>query len=365
MLADNSIKEISKQTGIDVEEVTSIVEDWATPLMRRGIVVKLSIKRWRATQRISKGDTGLNSKDSNWMEFSTNYLSLGKKFLLPVESLSLLNRIENRGRANLKECSYDTVWGHFVPYNSYAEWKERNEEIKKEYFELANEMSLNYNTLVSEVLEEYKKHAKILYDSIEVPLEKYDSFEKDYLNKIKESIISAEKFRASFEYECFYSFIPIPSEIQKDLLEVESLENQKEEVSKEREIRKIVIADTADLKSKYIDQFLESTVGGIRSMVARVIEDVRDGIDRNENNPTIGKSRTKLLKMIKKIRMLDFYDDAEIQDLLNKLQLDLNKDKEDRSEDEVVKTLIKLETSAKKNIRNLIGGGRFRMVEIE
>jgi len=365
MLSENTIKSISEKTGASKEQIVSIVEDWATPLMRRGIIVKLSIKRWRATQKIEHSDTGLNSEDSEWRRFSSQYLKLGKKVLLPFHALSSLNRIESRSRSNLKECSYDTVWGRFVPYNSYAEWRVRNEQIRDDYFLAADEMVKRYPELIEEVLDEYRQHAKTLFYSVEKREGPYEEFEKQYIDEIRSSIISAEQFRASFEYDLFFSFIPIPSEVQKNLLEAESLESEREEIGKEREIRKIVIEETAELKTKCIEQFLESTVGEIRGTVVRVIEEVKSGLDRGNDSPTIGKSRTKLLKMIKRIRMLDFYDDSEIQNLLARLENDLEKDKEDRSEDEVIKTLKELEFSAKKNVQNLIGEGRFSMVELD
>jgi hypothetical protein len=254
MILENAIEEIKNETGLDQDKVGTILQDWATPLMRKGIIVRLSIKRWRAVQNINNGDFGINSNDPEWEQFSNKYLKYGIKYLLPKETLQELSRVENKARRNLKEHSMETPWGDFVPFNSYFEWKEKNEEICKEYFELADRLTNEFPYLIQQVLDEYKKHARHIYNEKKLSIS-YEDFERQMLDDIMQSIIPANEFRATFVYNTLFFFIPIPSDVQKELLEFEKAslekektENELAEVRKERDIRKKIIEETAKLK---------------------------------------------------------------------------------------------------------------------
>lgn len=133
MLIDKSIKDIAEKTGLSTDDVRSTIYQWATPLMEKGIIVRLEIKRWRGTKRISPEELGIDENDSRWNEFK-EYMSLGVRNLLDRRTNNRINAIENRARKLLKDYSFETVWGHFVPCTMFSEWQDKDKEIQKDYF---------------------------------------------------------------------------------------------------------------------------------------------------------------------------------------------------------------------------------------
>jgi hypothetical protein len=368
-MLEEAIKEIIIETKLDSDKVHTILYDWATPLMRKGIIVKLSIKRWRARYPIQNYDLGFDEENDEWNEFSKNFLNFGSKYLLPKRILNEINKIENKARKNLENHSLDTIWGNFVPFSSYSEWKNKNEEIKKDFYNIAEKIYTDYPVLIKEVLSEYKKHSRTLYEKSNKKIS-YEEFEKRLIDSINLNIIPADQFKSSFIYEELFFFIPIPSDIQNDLYVKEKVEldrikinNEKEEVNKERQIRSKIIEETTKLKKDYIEKFLESTVGEIRNRIINIITEIKRGIEVNNESVSIGGNRKKLLSMIEKIKMLDFYDDVEVQRYINQLHNDLTKDKEDRSDNEIKVTLNDLENAAKSSVKKM-ALGRINLVEI-
>ena len=191
----------------------------------------------------------------------------------------------------------------------------------------------------------------------------YKEFEDDFIYRIRSEIISVDVFRASFKYEPFYFFIPLPSIIENDLLEKEKAMKDREDVGKEREkiwievdTHRRIMDEIAKQKSEQVEGFLSSTVGEIRKMIMNVIQEVRRGMALNEESILSDGTKKRLMSMIDKVRTLNFYDDEEMSRAMDQLQVDLDKDREYRSQNEILKSIEDLEKIAEYSINNIIGG---------
>ena len=63
-IEDKTIMVDGKEVG-----VKQFKNDWALALMSRGIIVRISISRWRAMAKLSVNDLGLKFVDSETSEF--------------------------------------------------------------------------------------------------------------------------------------------------------------------------------------------------------------------------------------------------------------------------------------------------------
>lgn len=361
MIIAQTVQEISRQTGLGTNEIHALIEDWAVPLMQRGIVVRLEIGRWRGTAKIDPEELGLaNIRDDDWYDFSKDYLKMGRKLIMPKEVMDRFARIEALARVNLERNSFDTIWGRFVPCTVFKEWREINENIKKQYFNVADEVLKDYDKIKEQVLEKYKIYARVLFEKSLSDLT-YDEFEKRLLKDIQNKMHSPESFRKSFEFETIYYFIPSITEVGEELKIAGEQEKEIQSIQKELEMKEFIQEETKKQKTELIEKFLESTVGKIREMILEIIGGVKEGIESGKSVSS-EKTRKKLIAMIDKIRILDFYNDEKIRDLIDKLQLDLEKDKEYRSDDEIMKSLEDLEIATRAGIGDLLKG-RINMLE--
>lgn len=317
------IDQISEERGIPRDRLKKNTEDWVSALMEKGVVVSLEIKRWRANSKVEADEIGIDGMRPSFIKYDEEYLNLGTKKLLPKSVLKEISSIESRARKNLKERSLDTPWGHFVPHTSFREWKEQNDVIRIDYFNKANEIASRWEELKEEVCQDYLEFVTSTYkDKIALATEEEKAEINAKISSLRSNfeaeIITAEKFREEFEYDCFYTYIPLPSVLKKDLLEREQIESEAEMNQKIRE-------EMYNNKSRYIEEFIEATAGAITETTERVLQEVRIAIGSDGQKEVNKRTKNKLLKLIKTVRSLDFYQEEKTIAALDRLEVDLNK----------------------------------------
>jgi len=336
------------QAGSKEIDVKQYRNDWALALMSQGIIVKLSVNRWRGTSRLNSDELGLKFHDEKSRKFAENYIKLGKEKLLPPEIERKLQFIENSARNTLKFYSFPTVWGRFVPFTAFDEWEAANEKIRQEFFLASNEMGEKYYNIVETVKEAYSHMAhdvwERLYPNQGSPSQ---SFITSFVNKIVDKIASRTEIISSFHYDVTYFIIPMPSIIEENLSKARQEQRKREMddfTSKlEQNTRKKVADEYIKRKQELIDGFLESTVLNIRQNVASLCDGVLESISKQSSKREITRTqKEKIKKTIEKVRLLNFYDDKEMTALLTNLEVEIDKFKGERNHDEIVTTLQKI-----------------------
>ena len=338
IMINEKLKKKLDEKNITVEQFK---ENWASSLMDMGVVVKLKMGRWSAKKTINPSDLGLKFANDDAMEFMSKYINLGTQRLLPVEVLSEITSIEQRARKNLKNYSFETVWGKFVPYSTFDEWEKKNEEIRETFFKAAKSLEYRYDEIIEMLRKEYEKLARDvwarLYHNSENPTE---NFVCSFVDNIISYIPSPFKLTNSFKYEIVYYEIPLPSSVQRD---IENVKRIREESELESKARKKVSEYFVEQKKTVIDGFLESTVCSMRDNVKTICESVLASLQKNAYQTHIPKNSINRLKiMIEKVRKLNFYDDKQITLLLNSLELEIGKYKGEMDKNVVKETLEKI-----------------------
>lgn len=186
--------------------------DWSV-FLQKGVIITLTIKRYRGTATVDFSELGINAADEKLKEFLGEYIQPGQKKLIPPDIDGQLKSIETSARNNLKEKSFDcsafASSGKFVPETMYAEFKATNEELKNRFYEVRDEFSNNYDNIVDKVCGDYKVLAENLYmqshPAAKRPSAKYVN---QFVDKIREQIPTAEEICASFEYTTVLRRIP-------------------------------------------------------------------------------------------------------------------------------------------------------------
>lgn len=362
---DDNIKEICEETGLDVGQVKANIEDWALAIMMRGVIVKTEIKRWRA--KIAMGEDDLffsadyEEKDEDWDSFKDNYIDFGRRLIIPKRIDDRLNSIEKSARRNLSTNSFETVWGQFVPCTVFEEWKTKNDLLKKTFFEAREEICSNWDAIREEILDEYSCFSKVLYKRNKIKIE-YSKFESMILSKVNSYFVTSDTFARSFVFDDFFYYIPVPTQVEGEIYKTKKIYNEVDKINKEIEMREFVQQETMKKRSEQIEAFMNETVMRIREMMFSIIGDIKSAIALDRSCVSSHKTRTSLLKMIEKVRKVDFFSDEEVRNAIDKLQIDIEKNSKDRCDDEIIKSLEELESITKSSISN-IGLGRSRLLE--
>lgn len=324
------------QNEIPVEQIKN---DWALALMSRGIIVKISMHRWRGIITLKPETLGMKFLNTEVEDFVKKYITLGTQRLFPKEVFHELNFVENESKKNLNDHSFDTVWGSFVPYMAFDDWKIKNDEIRQAYYKCAVVLGNNYNNILCAVKNDYKKLAKDVWARLypQNPNSYTDSFIEGFSDNVIKQIPSREYIINSFSYTETFFTIPLPALIESNLAKADQIKRDNElkelEVSLEKETKKRIAEEYLSKKKELVDGFLDSTVGFLRSHVSELCNSILASLKRRENcNVDVTSSqRGKILKMIEKVKYLNFYEDEEINKYLSELGTEVVKFKGERN----------------------------------
>jgi len=340
----NTVNTNSKE--ITVEQFKN---DWALALMSRGVIVRLSVKRWRAKTRLTPEVLCLRFVDEKSFNFAEKYITLGEHKLLPPHILGKINTLENKARAALDSYSFDTVWGKFVPFTAFEEWEKENNKIHDDFMIQARVIGDDYPSIIDTIKIDYENMARDVWSRL-YPKDTggaTPSFISDFVSKVIAKIPSEVEIVSTFKYDVTYFIIPMPSFIETDIAKAAEVKREVEmaEFSSdlEKQTKQRISEEYAKKKQELIDGFLESTVIAMRQYVGELCDTILQSVGQQN---TIGKLTNKYINkikdMIQKIKLLNFHNDTEITDILKDLEMEVGKIKSETNKDIVVSKLKKL-----------------------
>jgi len=326
-----------------------IREDWALALMSKGLIIRLAVSRWRAQVKLDFNKLGLKFVDDDSLEFMRRYISLGTQKLLPPEELAQMETIERRARVNLKNYSFDTLWGRFVPMTAFDEWKSNNDDIYEEFKECALSFTNRYDDIVAIVKRDYRSMAKDVWARL-YPDDKHgatDSFIENFVSDVVSQIPDRHEILSSFKYNMVYITIPMPSVVESNIAKAQEVRRQAEmEVFKsdlEKDTQHRIAEEYIKRKEELIGGFLEATVTSMRRYVGDLCDSVLKSISNGAKEGHVSRHHVKKINtMINKVKLLNFYGDAEISRLLDELGDEANKFSDQINNDVIVSKLAEI-----------------------
>ncbi len=306
--------ELAFELDIEPEALMPIDENWVLRLMQKGVLVALHIGYWRPYSRLSESELG---EDGSIKE----YLQLGRKKLLPPDTVARLENIEKRARYTLEENSFRCFWGRFVPVTAWNRWRDENENIKSQFYAIRDEVISNLPNSIGQLRDIYSQMAAEAYkrskydQNAEVP----ESFINSFTEKCLEQIPSSDDMRRLFRYEEVYTYIPLPNQ----------LISQKAGSSPEDAMRRQVAQEMNDHKQEMVADFLAEINTNLRSMVVDACRSVRDSIRRNER--LVPRSVMGLRNLLSKLERLNFHDDEQLTKMMDDIRSEIDKPSDKRS----------------------------------
>lgn len=130
-----------------------------TTLREGGYLFKLHVGRTRFSQKLRPEDLGLDPQNKEHMAFVERYFHLGRKLLLPAETLKKLDHIEKKMRSVLEKYGIPTCAGMFVPLANVVPLRDEIESLKGEYFAVRDAILHDYDQIKAETAMWYRKQA--------------------------------------------------------------------------------------------------------------------------------------------------------------------------------------------------------------
>jgi len=323
--------------------------DWALALMSRGLIIRIAVSRWRAQVKLDFNKLGLKFVDEDSLEFMRKYINLGTQKLLPPEELAQMESIERKARENLKNYSFDTLWGRFVPMTAFDVWKRNNDTIYEDFKECSLSFVNRYDDIVAIVKRDYRSMAKDVWARL-YPEDKYgatDSFIESFVGEVVSKIPDRHEILSSFKYNAVYISIPMPSVVENNIAKAQEIRRQSEMATfksdLEKDTQQRIAEEYIKRKEELIGGFLEATVTSMRRYVGDLCDSVLKSIGKDAKEGCVTRHHVKKINtMIDKVKLLNFYGDAEISRLLDDLSEEANKFSDQINNDVIVSKLAEI-----------------------
>lgn len=337
--------------------------------LEQGVIVQVHVRRWRARTRLNFSDLGIPKQAQD--EAYSHLLRLGDKKLLPQTTVNgrvtsyvdVLDALEGKGRRWLENHSFNSHWGRFVPATMYPEFKKGNEDIKAEYLGLRDDICKYYYEIVTALMKEYQEMAQMTLErtiALGTAVPDRRAFVDRFMNSIRALVPSKEYIYASFGYETELSFVPLPSDIERDIAKAQRIRNEqalatasdRAKIDAINEMQRDVIEQLKADKISMVDSFMTDVQTQIRSMVYETTTDVLDSIKRNDGK-LVGKVAAQLSNLIETVNGLNFYGDRDIEAMMAKVKAQMGDTPKDRSVADIEATLKDIGTITRATLMSL------------
>lgn len=320
--------------------------DWRR-LMQDGALVRVHIAGasmfWA---QLTYEDLGIHVENNDVQEKLSKWMTLGKKRLLPEVYMKSLARIEGSARYALKERSFRTELGAFVPSTAYVAWRDTTQALRDQYLALRDEIIANHTTLTRQVLGEYEDIASDTYQRLNqaqpgLLTESRNQFVTTYCQRIGAQIPSPNRIREKFDFK--YLLIDGLSQVggiqaeqtreSSEILPVTIQEARNE--MQQREWQRSVLEHDLRLHAQervnaVLDDFLSSVVSQLRSLTYDAACDVLTTLQRRSGESFAHQSVRQLNNLLAQIRSLNFYGDADIDRVMTQIEQIVEQSPEER-----------------------------------
>ncbi len=349
--------------GLDAGTIA--VQDIGQNLMQEGVIVDLSLSRWRARQSLDLDDLGLPPLDADEAKAVSGIFRLGEKRLLPDSYFNRLVAAERVIYRTLEKFAFKSPWGSFVPATAFPAWKEAHGQAVADYFALRDEIVRDYPQIMELLREQYTIAARRAFRVLNKDGDRaaQEAFVSAMWGRIKASIPPASEIAASFRLDVNYSLVPLPSLLNQGdgagLSSAATVEGLRSRVSAAEEaearrkkliedMNREVLAQARAKKEELIDGFLAGLVAQLRGLIYQVSVDTLSGLEGKAvlHNRSLGA----LKELIGKVERLNFFGDKEATAMIAQIQGLLDRGPKDRAPAEIQRVLRAVGTVARSSL---------------
>ncbi len=281
-------------------------------------------------------DLGIHVEDHTIREKLATWMTLGKKRLLPEAYMKSLARIESGARYALKERSFRTELGAFVPATAYIAWRDTTQALRDQYLALRDEIIANHTLLTRQVLGEYEAIASDTYQRLQqaqpgLLTENRAAFMTNYAQRISAQIPSPDHIREKFDFK----YLLIDGLSQVGGTHTEQAREPAETLSttidaarnevQQREWQRSILEHDLRLHAQervnaVLEDFLTTVVSQLRSFTYEAACDVLSTLQRRSNESISPRSIVQLNNLLSQVRSLNFYGDADIDRMMTQIE---------------------------------------------
>jgi hypothetical protein len=356
--------------GLDADKIA--VQDIGSQLLQEGVIVDLSLSRWRARRSLELDDLGLPPLTTDESKAVSSIFKLGEKRLLPDIYFNRLTAQEKVLYRTLERFSFKSPWGSFVPATAFPAWREAHARAAGDWLALRDEIVRDYPQIMDMLREQYaiaSRRAYRVLNKMEGVLDAarlgaQEAFVNETWNRIKAAIPPAAEIEASFKLDVSYSLVPLTSLLagtgdatsEATVAALRSRVSAAAEAEERRkrlidDMNREVLAQARAKKEELIDGFLAGLVTQLRGLIYQVSADTLESMQGKATSDIVhNRSLGSLKELIAKVERLNFFGDAEAATMMAQVQGLLSLAPKDRTHAEIGRVLRAIGTVARSSL---------------
>lgn len=289
--------------------VERLADDVISAAYGDGVLVDLTVRRGRVTERLRPEDLGLEPSAETEARLREAAI-LGSKLLLPREIVARLKAVEQAGRTALRRRAFATLFGHFVPCTAYAAWKADYERLRAEFHAVRDDAVARHAEIVEGMRALWLDLAPRLYREAHQGADPPDGHAETVADRMAGLVLPPERIAAAFQFDQRVRLVPIPSEAEADMLTQDRLRRERrlgaERAALVEDFERDVGAVYADRRAT-VQAFAADVQTQLAQHVARTCQDIHAALDGRRAIPT--KTAERLRRLLDDVGTLNFVDD--------------------------------------------------------
>lgn len=269
-------------------------------LTHEGVLINVSVRYWRGCKKLRPEDLGLDAQD-----VSDRLISLGHKRLLPKEVIADLALIEGRAHALIDANTFPFLngLGHYLPNPKLEEVTSALAKLETEFWSAKDAFVSRYAKHRDAALIEWRETAERLV-------------------KDPRRLIAAIAGAFPLKLEKYFSFdvalfqIAAPEQVHGDLV---SLAEHREII----EARHKAAQEAAAKIQSGVNAFVGECVMSLREQTATLCEEMLSSIGNGKTDGVHQKTLNRLVKFIDQFKQLNFANDTEMEQHLERARREL------------------------------------------
>jgi len=270
-------------------------------LTRKGVLISVSVRYWRATKKLTAEDLGLDPDSVEKRLFS-----LGHKNLIPKGSLQSFALIESRTHALVDACTFPFLngLGHFLPNARLEETMGRLGRLEQEFMVEKDKFLGQYTEIREAGLSEWREAASRL---VSVP--------DRLVETIEESFPTPERMERAFGFTTQLFQISVPDGFTLDEI---SLSEHQEVVR----ARQQAVQEASDRIHRGVQGFISDCVASLREQTATLCEEMLESMKSGKTG-VHQKTLNRLVKFVEEFKTLNFAGDSQLEEQLENVRREL------------------------------------------
>jgi hypothetical protein len=270
-------------------------------LTRKGVLINVSVRYWRATRKLAPEDLGLDPESVEKRLFS-----LGHKNLIPKGMLQNLALIESRTHALMDTCTFPFLngLGHFLPNTRLEETMAKLGRLEQEFMAEKSAFLGKYGDTRDAALAEWREAASRLgVDPVKL------------VETIEESFPTPERMERAFGFTTQLFQISVPEGFTLDEV---SLHEQQEVI----QAREQAVRDARERIQYGVENFIGDCVASLREQTATLCEEMLESMKSGKTG-VHQKTLNRLVNFINEFKTLNFVGDSQLEEQLENVRREL------------------------------------------